>query len=415
MTEEGIGGKQFAVTDAKNEDEKTQIKTEINSTLTLEAIDKLKDAISAMELAEDHDINIDELDSVDEIQTRLKCHVKLINEGNLKHKMDDQLKELGEKDILKRQSLSRIIEEVKNIFAQGTNSSATKRQELMEDLLNKDGTTDDITHDCDLRLTSLKEKECVILVSGESSAGKSSLLNLLLGEEILPSHMLPCTSCITVIRYHSYKCAKVVYKNGEVESIPNLDKEGLQRLQQRAYFSNAKNGTDEQGVYKRRKEGHEVAEIQVYLPITMLHSGLVFVDTPGIGENEFLENYLMEYIRSHQILGFVYIIMTDNALGIAEDRLVNLMSLIIKSQRSSNDVVKFNPKAALFVCNRWDMVPQESKKAVRENALKQLEKAWPDFDSSHAVFFSTFKAKQEIGVNKGYVTEEYVALMYGLM
>jgi hypothetical protein len=89
--------------------------------------------------------------------------------------MDDQLKELGEKDILKRQTLSRIIEEVKNIFAQGTNSSATKRQELMEDLLNKDGTTDDIRHDCDLRLASLKEKECVILVSGMFSLilGKS--------------------------------------------------------------------------------------------------------------------------------------------------------------------------------------------------------------------------------------------------
>jgi hypothetical protein len=88
MTEEGIGGKQFAVPDAKTEDEKTRTKTEINSTLTLEAINKLKDAISAMELAEDHDINIDELDSVDEIQTRLKCHLKLINEGNLKHKVN---------------------------------------------------------------------------------------------------------------------------------------------------------------------------------------------------------------------------------------------------------------------------------------------------------------------------------------
>jgi hypothetical protein len=87
MTEESICGNKFAVPDINNGDEKTQIKTEVNSTLTLEAINKLKDAISAMELAEDLDINIDELDSVDEIQTRLKCHLKLINEGNLKHKV----------------------------------------------------------------------------------------------------------------------------------------------------------------------------------------------------------------------------------------------------------------------------------------------------------------------------------------
>lgn len=49
-------------------------------------------------------------------------------------------------------------------------------------------------------------------VAGESSAGKSSLLNLFLGENILPAHMLPCTSCITVIKYNSYRCAKVSFK-----------------------------------------------------------------------------------------------------------------------------------------------------------------------------------------------------------
>lgn len=106
---------------------------------------------------------------------------------------------------------------------------------------------------------------------GESSAGKSSLLNLLLGEEILPSHMLPCTSCITVIKYDSRKCANVLYKNGEIMKIPNLDKEGLELLQQRAYFSKATKGKDEHEIYNTRKEGHDVAEIQVFLPLKMLH------------------------------------------------------------------------------------------------------------------------------------------------
>lgn len=90
------------------------------------------------------------------------------------------------------------------------------------------------------------------------------------------------------------------------------------------------------------------------------------------------------------------------------------MSLVIKSQKSSSDVVKFNPKAALFVCNRWDMVQDESKKAVRENVLKQLGKAWPEFDVSNAVFFSTFHAKREIKANEGYITDEYIALLHGL-
>ena len=54
-----------------------------------------------------------------------------------------------------------------------------------------------------------------------------------------------------------------------------------------------------------------------------IQSGLVLLDTPGIGENEFLENYLMDYIKTHQILGFLYIIMSDVAKCVAEDRVRN--------------------------------------------------------------------------------------------
>ncbi|KAL4226199.1 hypothetical protein ACF0H5_014185 [Mactra antiquata] len=384
------------------------------STLTKEAIDGLDDILDALSLLEDNGVSTDALDSFEDVQMRLKCHMNLQTIGNVKKTMDKQIKGLGINDSKKREVLSKIVKDVRNIYPPGPISSTARRQVLVEDLLNKDGTTDNIRIDCDLRINSLKEKECVILVSGESSAGKSSLLNLLLGEEILPSHMLPCTSCITVIKYNAYRCANVVYKDGTITKIPNLDKEGLELLQQRAYFSKSTDGKNQQEIYDRRKESHNVAEIQVYLPLEMLYSGLVLVDTPGVGENEFLENYLMEYIRSHHILGFMYIIMTDSALGVAEDRLVNLMTLIIKSQKSSNDVIKFNPKAALFVCNRWDMVPPESKQSVRENALKQLHKAWPEFDPANTVFFSTAHALRELRINEGYITDEYVALLHGL-
>lgn len=80
--------------------------------------------------------------------------------------MDKQIKAIGMKDDEKRQVLTQIVKEVRNIYPPGQLSATTRRQVIMEDLLNKDGTTDDIRTDCDLRIASLKEKECVILVSG---------------------------------------------------------------------------------------------------------------------------------------------------------------------------------------------------------------------------------------------------------
>lgn len=54
----------------------------------------------------------------------------------------------------------------------------------------------------------------------------------------------------------------------------------------------------------------------------------MLVDTPGIGENEFLEDYLMEYISKTEILGFIYLIFSDDAGGVKEDR-VSILSICI--------------------------------------------------------------------------------------
>ena len=94
MAEIQVPDKKSAVFDDINDDdEKIQAKAEEVQvpSLTIEAVNDLKDAIEAMELAEDHGINIDELESVEEIQTRLKCHLKLVNEGNLKEKVINYL------------------------------------------------------------------------------------------------------------------------------------------------------------------------------------------------------------------------------------------------------------------------------------------------------------------------------------
>ena len=106
-----------------------------------------------------------------------------------------------------------------------------------------------------------------LITLGECSAGKSSLLNLLLGEDILPACMLPCTSCITIIRYSIHRCAKILFKDGTIDHIDQLDRAGLESLQSRAYFNK---DTSEAEAIERRKKARDIAEIQIYLPLTML-------------------------------------------------------------------------------------------------------------------------------------------------
>lgn len=68
----------------------------------------------------------------------------------------------------------------------------------------------------------------------------------------------------------------------------------------------------------------------------------------------------------------------------------------------------------MFVANRFDAVPQESREKVKSHILKQLGKFWPQFDESMTVFFSTKKAQSDIDANPEYVNAEYKALLEAL-
>ena len=98
-----------------------------------------------------------------------------------------------------------------------------------------------------------------LFVTGETSAGKSSVLNLFFEDDILPVHNNSSTSVITIVRYHKRKHARVVYKIGEPDKVFDLDKQGILDLSSIAFMKNAS-----------EREFHNVKEVQVYLPLPIL-------------------------------------------------------------------------------------------------------------------------------------------------
>lgn len=62
---------------------------------------------------------------------------------------------------------------------------------------------------------------------GETSAGKSSLLNLIIGEHILPREVLSSTSCICRIFNSEQKKAVVEDENGRHIEIDDVTRETL--------------------------------------------------------------------------------------------------------------------------------------------------------------------------------------------
>lgn len=107
-----------------------------------------------------------------------------------------------------------------------------------------------------------------IVVVGDFKQGKSSLVNALLGTNVCPVDDDIATAVPTYVRYGPQPQAELLHAADPPEREPIE----LERLREHVVESSAPDG-----------DGHRPSGVMVQLPRTMLASGLVIVDTPGVG------------------------------------------------------------------------------------------------------------------------------------
>jgi len=67
-------------------------------------------------------------------------------------------------------------------------------------------------------------------------------------------------------------------------------------------------------------------------------------------------------------------------------------------------------KCALFVCNKWDQVPVEERKAVENHVTRKLQRLWPGLDpESQIIYMSTKNANTFQKYD--YIAEDFSSLM----
>ncbi len=101
---------------------------------------------------------------------------------------------------------------------------------------------------------------------GQFKRGKSSVLNALVGDNTLPTGVVPVTTVPTIVRCGNHAAARVRFEAaGSWTHIPleSVDK----------YVSEEKNP----------ENAKHVAALEIFVPSPLLATGMCFVDTPGLG------------------------------------------------------------------------------------------------------------------------------------
>jgi replication fork clamp-binding protein CrfC len=172
-----------------------------------------------------------------------------------------------------------------------------------------------------------------LMVLGDMKRGKSTFLNALIGEKLLPSDVNPCTAVLTVLRYGTEKLVTVHFNDGK--SPQQLD------------FASFKHKytidpTEAKRLEQEKKPAFPDVEYAVVeYPLPLLSKGIEIIDSPGLNDTEARNELSLSYINNCHAILFVLRASQPCTLG---------------ERRYLENYIKGRGLTVFFLINAWDQV-----------------------------------------------------------
>lgn len=185
-----------------------------------------------------------------------------------------------------------------------------------------------------------------IVFLGEFNRGKSSLINALLGESILPTDINPTTATINIVRYAEQPSIRLQNTDGTTQDL-EFSAESL------APFSG-------------EADTSAIRYLELGMPLPLLRDGVVLVDTPGVDD-----------INDQRVE------VTYNFVPRA-DAVVFVLSAMSPLTRSEDDFLKTNIlktgiSRILFVVNFLDYIEEEEQAEFLDRLRNRIATVLPGY------------------------------------
>ncbi|MEM4359228.1 MAG: dynamin family protein [Candidatus Bilamarchaeaceae archaeon] len=209
-------------------------------------------------------------------------------------------------------------------------SKKTTLLEIIERLRKFDG---GLNEKLDRLVHNIESESFTIAVAGQFKRGKTTLINAMLGQSLLPTAVLPLTSVITVIRYGPRPRVLAVHQDCREEEIKPEEIE--------LYVTEKHNPKNVKGIQR----------VEIEVPSRFLEQGVVLVDTPGIG-SVYRHNSDVAYRFLPDADAIIFVLSADPPISEAECQFL---------EESSKYASKF-----FFVLNKIDYLGESEIKELLE-------------------------------------------------
>jgi GTPase Era involved in 16S rRNA processing len=181
-----------------------------------------------------------------------------------------------------------------------------------------------------------------LVVLGQFKRGKSTFINSLLGDRVLPTSVVPLTSIVTLLKYGEEEVVEVLFNDGS--------KTTISRDQLEEYVTERGNPSNEKNV----------KHVEVTYPSGYLKDGVFIIDTPGVGST-FENNTEMTYNYLPRVDAALFLLAVDPPIS--------------QSEIAFLEDVKDYVEKIFFVQNKIDYMNEEERKESMAFSKEVIEKA----------------------------------------
>ncbi len=217
---------------------------------------------------------------------------------------------------------------------------------------------------------SLEDNSYILSIMGQFSAGKSSLINNLLGKQILPVHKTETTARITFIKYGEEEQVELVYTDGT------------------SGFVTIEESLDMWQTGKKADLITDIESITISFPSDLLKNGLIIADTPGT--NTVIDKHIE---------------LTENLIASSDRVLYVLGKQITESDKRFVKAIEDFGTDVIFVRTYLDQIKKNEENI---NDTIEKERAVLSDISSEEIFFVSNESDSEY-FNEIYSLQAYLS------
>ncbi|MGN0595626.1 MAG: dynamin family protein, partial [Hominimerdicola sp.] len=193
-------------------------------------------------------------------------------------------------------------------------------------------------------LEKTRDEHFEVAIVGEFKRGKSTLINALLGQEVLPADVLPATATLNRVTYSEEPYVQVDYKNGESERVD------IEKLED--YVTKLTTESE--------RKAETVKEATVYYATDFCKNNVDIIDTPGLNDDDQMTNVTLSILP--KIDAAVFVISANSPFSQFEKE-------FLEKKMLTSDVGRI-----IFVVNCFGTFSQEDENKIVETVRSRIAK-----------------------------------------